>query len=130
MARKFAEIAFTPSANAAQRLEGAHRGSDKIGRTRNRIIAVREGFYQAKVSETYWPYVQYRRGPAGFLKVLDERTIAFADFLGNVQYLSAGNLATSGRIAMILMDYPNRRPSTNSELTSLDIRAQLAAKHG
>jgi len=62
--------------------------------------------------------------------VLDERTIAFAHFLGNVQYLSAGNLATSGRIAMILMDYPNRRPSTNSELTSLDIRAQLAAKHG
>ena len=73
------------------------------------FIAERDSFYQATVSEIGWPYVQHRGGPAGFLKVLDERTIGFADFRGNVQSLSVGNLNTNDRISLILMDYPNRR---------------------
>ncbi len=119
MARKFAEIAFTPSVQAAQsrygsrasaeRLEGPDGGGDRLGDLEVDFIEARDGFYQATVSETGWPYVQFRGGPAGFLKVLDEGTIAYADFRGNVQYISAGNLAASDRVALILMDYANRR---------------------
>jgi ferredoxin-NADP reductase/predicted pyridoxine 5'-phosphate oxidase superfamily flavin-nucleotide-binding protein len=119
MARKYAEIAFTPSVKAAQERYGsraANRGHemaedrpDVLGATETAFIQARDGFYQATVSETGWPYVQFRGGPAGFLKVLDERTIGYADFRGNIQYLSVGNLTANDRIALILMDYPNRR---------------------
>ena len=61
------------------------------------------------VSETGWPHVQHRGGPAGFLRVLDATTLAFADFSGNRQYVSVGNLAANDRAALILMDYPNQR---------------------
>jgi predicted pyridoxine 5'-phosphate oxidase superfamily flavin-nucleotide-binding protein len=60
------------------------------------------------VSETGWPYVQHRGGPAGFLKVLDARTIGYADFTGNRQYISAGNLAGDDRVCLFLMDYPHQ----------------------
>jgi uncharacterized protein len=60
------------------------------------------------VGESGWPYIQHRGGPAGFLKVLDERTIGFADFRGNRQYVSLGNLAGNDRVALFLMDYPRR----------------------
>lgn len=73
------------------------------------FIAARDSFYMASVSETGWPYVQHRGGPPGFLKVLDERTIGFAEFRGNRQYVSAGNLLHDNRVSLILMDYPNRR---------------------
>ncbi len=63
----------------------------------------------ATVSESGWPYVQHRGGPVGFLRVIDDRTLAFADFRGNRQYISLGNLAADDRAALILIDYPNRR---------------------
>lgn len=72
------------------------------------FIAARDSFYMASASETGWPYVQYRGGPAGFLKVIDEVTLAFADFRGNRQYISVGNLDANGRVALILVDYPRR----------------------
>ena len=119
MANAFAEIAFTPSVKAAQSLYGgrqANRGLAQPVDARNCLtklevdyIAERDSFYQATVSESGWPYVQHRGGPKGFLKVLDERTIGFADFRGNRQYLSVGNLNANDRISLILMDYPNRR---------------------
>ena len=120
MARAFAEIAFTPAVRAAQQRQGSGPMNDRfltpeadpanlLGPEEAAFIAARDGFYQATVSETGWPYVQFRGGPAGFLKVLDERTIAYADFRGNRQYVSAGNLAGDDRISLILMDYPNRR---------------------
>jgi predicted pyridoxine 5'-phosphate oxidase superfamily flavin-nucleotide-binding protein len=119
MAQKFAEISFTPSVKAAQtrygsraaneRFESAEDSGDTLGAVEAQFIEARDGFYQATVNENGWPYVQFRGGPPGFLKVLDERTIGYADFRGNVQYLSVGNLAGNERIAMILMDYPNRR---------------------
>jgi len=118
MGRAFAEIAFTPSVRAAQlrygsrRLNEAHESAgerrDEIGEFEREFIETRDSFYQATVSETGWPYVQFRGGPPGFLKVIDPKTIAFADFRGNVQYLSVGNINADGRIALILMDYPNR----------------------
>ena len=119
MARKFAEIAFTESVKAAQRRYGSRRVNEALERSsnpRDRLTAVeiafiqaRDGFYQATVSETGWPYVQFRGGPAGFLKVLDAQTLAYADFRGNVQYLSVGNVAAEERVALILMDYARRR---------------------
>jgi predicted pyridoxine 5'-phosphate oxidase superfamily flavin-nucleotide-binding protein len=63
----------------------------------------------ATVSQSGWPYVQHRGGPAGFLKVLDEKTLAFADYRGNRQYVSLGNVASDDRTALFLMDYPNRK---------------------
>ena len=119
MARAFAEIAFTPTVRAVQRRRGSagaydrvlapetERG-DRLGPDEAAFIAARDGFYQATVSETGWPYVQFRGGPPGFLRVLDERTIGYADFRGNRQYVTVGNLAGDDRVALILMDYPNR----------------------
>ncbi len=117
MAYRFLDIASTPSVRAAQ----AAMGSDRLwtGREFNRdfdrftqqemeFIADRDSFYMATVSETGWPYVQHRGGPRGFLKVVDERTLAFADYSGNRQYISVGNLAADARAALILLDYPQR----------------------
>lgn len=120
MARAFAEIAFTPSVRAAQARYGSAKAgerflSDGIDRrdtlTENEasFIQARDGFYLGTVSEDGWPYIQFRGGPPGFLSVLDERTIAWADFRGNGQYLSAGNLGANDRVSLFLMDYPNRR---------------------
>ena len=119
MARRFAEITFTDSVKAAQSRYGsreANRGfelsadrGDTLGEYEREFIEARDGFYQATVGQQGWPYVQFRGGPPGFLKVLDERTIGYADFRGNVQYISVGNLQADDRIALILMDYPNRR---------------------
>ena len=119
MPRRFAEIAFTPSVRAVQTRHGSRSAyrrlatdestADTLGDREAGFIQERDGFYQATVSETGWPYVQYRGGPPGFLKVLDARTIGYADFRGNRQYLSVGNIEADGRVAMILMDYANRR---------------------
>jgi len=119
MTNSFAEITFTPSVKAAQSLYGsrqANRGFELSENAKNELtereaefIANRDSFYQATVSESGWPYVQHRGGAIGFLKVLDKRTIGFADFRGNVQYLSVGNLNADNRISLILMDYANRR---------------------
>jgi predicted pyridoxine 5'-phosphate oxidase superfamily flavin-nucleotide-binding protein len=96
MARAFTEITFTSSVKAAQARYGsltANQSFEQAEDPRNLLtdreaefIAGRDNFYQASVSETGWPYVQFRGGPKGFLKVLDERTIGYADFRGNVQY--------------------------------------------
>lgn len=110
----FLEIASTPSVLAAQRAMGSERAyrNFKGDRTFDRFtpneaafIAARDSFYMATVSETGWPYVQHRGGPRGFLKVLDETTLAFADYRGNRQYISVGNLAATSRAALILVDY-------------------------
>jgi uncharacterized protein len=120
MARAFAEITFTPAVRETQKRLGsassyakflepeAERGNQLSAREVE-FVTERDGFYQATVSSAGWPYVQFRGGPAGFLKVLDERTVAYADFRGNRQYLSGGNLAEDDRVSLILMDYPNRR---------------------
>ncbi|HLF96604.1 MAG TPA: pyridoxamine 5'-phosphate oxidase family protein [Methylococcaceae bacterium] len=80
-----------------------------LGEAEQVFIAGRDSFYQATVSQTGWPYVQHRGGPVGFLKVLDDRTIGYADFSGNRQYISVGNLRSDDRVSLLLMDYPQRR---------------------
>ncbi|GAB6140161.1 pyridoxamine 5'-phosphate oxidase family protein [Methylosoma difficile] len=119
MATAFADITFTPSVKAAQSHYGSRERNSHFELAtdpRNQLteqeiefIAQRDSFYQATVSESGWPYVQHRGGPVGFLKVLDARTLGFADFRGNVQYLSIGNLQANNRISLILMDYANRQ---------------------
>ncbi|MCH8618336.1 2Fe-2S iron-sulfur cluster-binding protein [Undibacterium sp. TS12] len=119
MSRAFADISFTPSVKAAQSLYGsreANRGFELVEEKRDHLlerdmefIGDRDSFYQATISQNGWPYVQHRGGPAGFLKILDAKTIAYADFSGNAQYLSVGNLFASDKISLILMDYATRR---------------------
>lgn len=72
------------------------------------FIALRDGFYLASVSDTGWPYVQFRGGPAGFVHTPDAHTLAWADFRGNRQYISIGNISHDDRVALFFMDYPNR----------------------
>ncbi|MBE9607607.1 pyridoxamine 5'-phosphate oxidase family protein [Acetobacteraceae bacterium H6797] len=113
----FMDIARTPSVRAAQASMGADRQWDNVTSDRRfdrfteseiAFIESRDSFFMATISETGWPYVQHRGGPAGFLKVLDEKTLAFADYRGNRQYISLGNMAADDRVSLILMDYPRR----------------------
>ncbi|MBS4052420.1 MAG: pyridoxamine 5'-phosphate oxidase family protein, partial [Methylomonas sp.] len=119
MARAFAKISFTPDVQTVQAEMGsraAYRSAElgeaeqvALSVAEQAFIAERDSFYQATVSQSGWPYVQHRGGPVGFLKVLDEQTIGYADFSGNRQYLSVGNLRGDDRVSLILMDYPQRR---------------------
>lgn len=120
MPRAYAELTFTPGVRAMQEMQRSAAsyakflapeisGGDAFTPREAEFIAARDGFYQASVSETGWPYVQFRGGPRGFLKVLDSRTLAYADFRGNRQYLSVGNLLSNSRISLFLMDYPGQR---------------------
>ena len=117
MAYGFMDIARTPSVQAAQASMGAdhlwqdfkgHRDFDRFTENEVAFIAERDSFYMATVSETGWPYLQHRGGPRGFLKVVDDRTLAFADYRGNRQYISTGNLAANERASLFLMDYAHR----------------------
>lgn len=120
MTHRFAELMFTPHVKALQAEDGSRASyarfeepgfpaRDRLTLKEAEFIAERDSFYMATVSETGWPYVQHRGGAPGFLKVIDERTLAFADYPGNRQFVSFGNMAASDRVALILMDYPNRR---------------------
>src|SRR5580700_5762356 len=118
MPHGFLDIATTPSVTEAQRANGSvdywsnfsgERTLDRFGDSEAAFIAARDSFYMATVSESGWPYVQHRGGPPGFIRMLDDKTLAIADYRGNRQYISVGNLATGGRAALIMVDYPNRR---------------------
>lgn len=119
MARAFTEIAFTDSVRAEQSRNGSRKAyakfdldedrRDSLGPREIDFLAERDSFYIGSVGENGWPYVQHRGGPKGFLTVLDERTIGFADFRGNKQYISVGNLNVDDRVSLFCMDYPNRQ---------------------
>jgi predicted pyridoxine 5'-phosphate oxidase superfamily flavin-nucleotide-binding protein len=119
MTHRFAELAFTPAVRALQEKMGSRKAyaraedgpahHDRLSEREAAFIAARDSFYMASVSETGWPYIQHRGGPAGFVKVLDERTLGFADFRGNRQYVSIGNFAGNDRVALFFMDYPDQR---------------------
>lgn len=119
MGNKFAEIAFTDTVKAVQERFGSRKSyarmaegeasfNNVLGPREAAFIAERDSFYMASVSETGWPYVQHRGGPNGFVRVLDEKTIGFADFRGNRQYVSVGNLIKDDRASLFFMDYANR----------------------
>lgn len=119
MPRKFGEIAFTPEVKAAQEQRGSRQtyeryiangtANDSITPKITEFIAQLEGFYLGTVSSNGYPYIQFRGGPTGFLKVLDEKTLGFADFSGNVQYITVGNLSGNDKAFLFLMDYRHRR---------------------
>jgi predicted pyridoxine 5'-phosphate oxidase superfamily flavin-nucleotide-binding protein len=119
MPHAFAEIAFTPRVKAAQeemgsrvslaRFAGGARHHDRLGPAEAGFLAARDHFFLATVSETGWPYLQHRGGPPGFLRVLDETRFGFADYRGNRQYVSLGNLAGDDRAAFFFLDAANRR---------------------
>jgi len=119
MAHKFAEIAFTPTVREMQTKRGSRKGyarldqgddyNFKLSEREAEFISARDSFYMASVSETGWPYIQHRGGPVGFMKVLGESTIGFADYAGNRQYVSTGNLMGDDRVSLFFMDYANRK---------------------
>jgi predicted pyridoxine 5'-phosphate oxidase superfamily flavin-nucleotide-binding protein len=138
MSYGFLDIAVTPSVRAVQAEMGAeglwqdfkgHREFDRFTESEAAFIADRDSFYMATVSETGWPYVQHRGGPRGFLKLLDDRTLAFADYRGNRQYISTGNLAADDRVCLFLMDYAHRarlKIYAHAETLALDADPALA----
>jgi len=140
MAYDFLDIASTPAVRAAQEANGSgefwasfkgDRPSSRFTPAEAAFIAERDSFYMATVSEKGWPYVQHRGGPPGFIRVLDDRTLGVADFRGNRQYISAGNLAANDRAALILMDYPHRRRLkiyAQAETRDLAADPELAAR--
>jgi uncharacterized protein len=112
------DIAYTAKVRAAQAANGSgeywanfkgKRENNRLTAAEAEFIATRDSFYMASVSETGWPYVQHRGGPEGFLRVIDDKTLAFADFRGNRQYISLGNVAANDRVSLFLMDYAHRR---------------------
>ena len=120
MRHRFAELMFTPKVRQMQTAHGSRSAYARLSEGSGSVpdpltiqeagfIAERDSFYMATVSETGWPYVQHRGGPTGFLKVIDEHTIGFADYRGNRQYVSVGNLGNDDRVSLFLMDYPNRQ---------------------
>lgn len=118
MGHKFAEIAFTSEVKRVQEEQGSRASYAKmearedshhvLGEVEAAFIGARDSFYMATVSETGWPYVQHRGGPAGFVKVLSEKTLGFADFRGNRQYISVGNLKSDDRVSLFFMDYSSK----------------------
>jgi predicted pyridoxine 5'-phosphate oxidase superfamily flavin-nucleotide-binding protein len=117
MAHNFGALVFTPAVQALQEKYGSRRSyahltagatRDVLGPDEEQFLGERDSFYMASNSASGWPYVQHRGGPAGFLHVIDQSTIAFADYRGNKQYISTGNFATDNRVAIILVDYPNQ----------------------
>jgi uncharacterized protein len=136
----FLDMVSTPSVRAAQAANGSlgmweqfsgDRASDRFTESEIAFIGERDSFYMATVTENGWPYVQHRGGPRGFLKVLNDKTLGFADFRGNRQYISLGNVAADDRVALILVDYPNRgRLKILAHMETRDIRDEPAlAEH-
>jgi uncharacterized protein len=118
MVNTFGSLVFTPVVKELQERYGSRRQYDRLagqgtstrglGADEREFIRERDRFYIATIGSTGWPYVQHRGGPKGFLKVVDNQTIAFADYRGNKQYISTGNLLTDDRVALIFVGYPRQ----------------------
>jgi predicted pyridoxine 5'-phosphate oxidase superfamily flavin-nucleotide-binding protein len=122
MSKHYASIAFTDDVQAIQNEHGsdglyrrklaagkASPGRDLLTDDEKAYLSERDGFYLASVSETGWPYVQFRGGNPGFIHTLDDQTIGWADFRGNLQYISTGNVTGDDRVAIIALDYAHQR---------------------
>jgi len=145
----YAAVAATDEVRAAQARLGSRSALARLTRQRGgsptdeprdplteferEFVGARDGFYLSSVSSTGWPYVQFRGGPPGFVRSPDEHTLAWADFRGNRQYISTGNIAGDERVALFFMDYPNRlrlkvfgRARTVDARDDRDLAAELA----
>ncbi|MCP2169160.1 pyridoxamine 5'-phosphate oxidase family protein [Goodfellowiella coeruleoviolacea] len=138
---RYAHLAYTESVRREQEQNGSASvgaralaggdAPDPLGPDEAAFIAARDGFYLASVSETGWPYVQYRGGPAGFVHVLDEQTLAFAEVRGNRQYITTGNVRADGRVALFFMDYPHQarlKIFGHARIATLDDDPELTRK--
>lgn len=141
MGNKFTDITFTESVKDIQEIMGSRKIYEKgegpfelhheFGPDEREFLSARDSFYMATVSETGWPYVQHRGGPEGFVKVLSNKEFGFADFSGNRQYISVGNLKKSDRVALIFVDYPNRarlKILGHAQIVSQESHPELMAK--
>jgi hypothetical protein len=141
MPREYTKLTFTDSVKQTQEFYGTRRQGlkleamdwqdDRLSEREVAFISDRDGFYVASVGETGWPYLQFRGGPNGFVKVLDERTLAFADFRGNLQYITTGNIKHDDRVALFFMDYANRqrlKVMASAEDRDADEHPELIAK--
>lgn len=137
--RAFTAITFTDTVKAMQERNGAREANEFVAArepandalTEDIIdfIAERDSFYLGTASLDGWPYIQHRGGPRGFLKVLDNRTLAFADFAGNRQYISTGNLSENDKVILFLMDYNARwRLKIWGQAEAIDDDASLTAQ--
>ena len=118
MAHQSSSLAFTDDVAAVQREMGSRNANEKpndrgpandtFSEFEKDFISRRDGFYISTVGKTGWPYIQFRGGPTGFLHVLDDRTLAYADITGNRQYITTGNLRSNDRAALFLMDYAHQ----------------------
>lgn len=146
------DIAFTPSVKAVQEQLGSRRAYARFDAAETpgeavkapvalterevQFIAKRDSLYMASQGETGWSYLQHRGGPPGFVKVLGPRTLGFADYRGNRQYVSLGNLALDDRASLFFMDYPNQRRLKiygrvrSGELADVAAEALLDADYG
>ncbi|MGK2854293.1 MAG: pyridoxamine 5'-phosphate oxidase family protein, partial [Microbacteriaceae bacterium] len=122
ISKHYASIAFTDDVRAVQADHGSQTfydrkrvagraapGPDPLTEDEKDYLGERDSFYLASVGETGWPYVQFRGGPKGFVRVLDDHTIGWADFRGNLQYISTGNVSGDDRVAIIALDYAHKR---------------------
>jgi len=139
MTQAFIDIATTPAVRTVREDMGSaamwrRQGdgeADRFGAQEEAFIAGRDSFYMASVSESGWPYVQHRGGPAGFLHMIDDRTLAFADYRGNRQYISVGNLSADDRVSLIMVDYPRRarlKIYGHVEIVDPEAEPELAAR--
>lgn len=117
MNQNFTQFAFTPSVKDAQEHYGSRENYERMESGPDRFLLTEKEksyiptldfFFMSTVGENGWPYVQYRGGPKGFLKILDDRTLGFADYRGNRQYISVGNINSGGKVALILLDFAHR----------------------
>jgi len=117
MHQNFTQFAFTDSVKEAQEFHGTRDAYSRMETSGDRytltykemsFIQSRDSFYMGTVGDNGWPYVQFRGGPKGFLKVIDETTIAYVDFRGNGQYISTGNINDNNKTSLFLIDYPSQ----------------------
>ena len=114
----FGSLVFTPlvkklqerygSRRQYERMENSGVSHNRFGEFETEFLVERDSFYWATIGATAWPYVQHRGGPKGFLKVIDDHTLALADYRGNKQFISTGNLLSDNRVALIMVDYPRQ----------------------
>lgn len=115
---KISDIAFTPTVKAQQEKNGSREAYERMMSQRDwqhkitpqltSFLAEADSFYLATANQEGQPYIQHRGGPKGFVKIIDEHTIAFADYTGNKQYISVGNITENQKVHLFFMDYPNR----------------------
>jgi predicted pyridoxine 5'-phosphate oxidase superfamily flavin-nucleotide-binding protein len=133
----YPEMAFTPAVKALQERFGSRgnyarmenfRYTDGLTESEIEFIAGQDNFHMASISENGYPYIQFRGGPPGFLKVLDNKTLGFLDFSGNKQYITTGNLATNNHMALFLLDQASRnrlKLFVDGEILDLDSHPDL-----